>query len=136
MSLLLLEDESGEFRALLEDDGFLVLEGHLQIEPAVETDAAQVLTFTKTIRVTVTPAEETDTAQAFFWQSGAARRLIVHKAPAWQPANETDEAQVLVITHVQSRTLTPVNETDAAQALSLRTGAVQYRTITPVIESG
>lgn len=92
---------------------------------ATETDGAQPLTFTKTIRKTLGPAVETDAAQALdkdklktlgiAAETDAAQPLDVDKRKALAPATETDTAQALDVD--KRRALGFATETDAARPL-------------------
>lgn len=92
---------------------------------ATETDAAQTLTVVKPIEVTLTPTAETDAAVA----------LAAVKPVTVTPATETDAAQALVVTQDGSIpvTLTPVTETDAAQTLVVVKTIL--KTLTPAVET-
>lgn len=87
------------------------------LTPATETDSAQALSVVKVL--TLTPATETDTAQP----------LSATKIVTLTPATETDTAQPL--SAVKILTITPATETDVAQPLS----AAKVITLTPATET-
>jgi hypothetical protein len=86
------------------------------LTPATETDAAQALSLQKF--ATVTPATETDAGQA----------LLFGKNASVAPATETDSAQGL--SFYRAATITPATETDGAQALAF----AKNTTLTPAVE--
>lgn len=101
------------------------------ILPGTETDSAQAVSFTKTIRKTLGVGNETDAAQVLSvtktifkslgvaseadFAAGIARLLII------TAATETDSAQPLSFTQgeAQNVDILPGSETDAAQSLSV-----------------
>jgi hypothetical protein len=99
------------------------------ITAATETDAAQALTFTKTIFKTVTEATETDAAVALSvvkpivktiteaLEADAAQGVTFSRGVTITPATETDAAQALTFVKTIFKTLTVAAETDEAQAL-------------------
>lgn len=96
----------------------------VSLSPATETDTAQALIASH--RVVLTPATESDAAQALIHykrvvltpatESDAAQALSGYRLVTLSPAIETDTAQALSYTRVV--TLTPAGETDTAVALS------------------
>lgn len=82
------------------------------LTPATETDAAQAIAFVKTILKTITATAETDAAVAVsFTQGGDIEKTIA-------PATEADAAQTLAFVKTILKTLTAAAETDSAQALT------------------
>ena len=102
----------------------------VDLTAATETDAAQALT--NYAEVTLSYTHETNAIPAFRWQAGPAKQLSYDKSPELGSGLETDEAVTFIVTHVISKNLTPVEETDSAEAFTKITGAVQYKTVTPV----
>lgn len=106
------------------------------LTPATETDAAQALSLQKF--ATVTPAVETDAAQALLFGKNAsvtpatetdgAQGLSFYRAATITPATEVDGAQGLVF--AKNATLTPAVETNGAQAL----GYFKFVTLVPATE--
>jgi hypothetical protein len=92
--------------------------------PATESNAAQVLSFIKTIFNTLTPATSSEAAQALSFTKIIFKTLI--------PAVETNAAIALSFGGINEVTLTPATEIDAAQALNFT--KTIFKTLTPATE--
>lgn len=103
----------------------------VSITPATETDTAQALSFTKqAISVTLTPAVETDTAQPLTFTQQAQSASIT-------TAVETDVAQPLTFSQGGGDIfvdITPALETDLAQSLGFTQAAIS-KTLTEAVET-
>lgn len=95
------------------------------VTPADETDSAVAIGFTKPIAVIVTPATETDAAVAASVSKPIVKTLT--------PATETDAAVALSIVAPIFVTLTPASETDSAVAPTVTKPIV--KTVTPAAET-
>jgi hypothetical protein len=95
---------------------------------AAETNAAQALSFIKTILKTLGFASETDAAQTLnvdkskllgvALESDAAQALLKYKSKLLGPSAETDAAQALSVTKTIFKTLGVASEADVAQAIT------------------
>ena len=105
-------------------DASIIATTFVTLTPAEEADSAPALSVAK--RVTLTPATETDVAVA----------LTQPHSVSLTPATETDTAVALSITSGPTAhfvTLTPATETDSAQALTVT--QQQRFTLTPATET-